>query len=67
VPKSTTPRAGDSPRPGTRRRRTALLAAFLLLLPGATAGQDAVISVNAAMAKGPVNAPVTIVEFSDYQ
>lgn len=41
--------------------------ALLLLLPGETAAQSLKISVNPVMVKGPMAAPVTIVEFSDYQ
>jgi hypothetical protein len=43
------------------------LGALLLLLSGGTAAQGQTISVNAVMVKGSMDAPVTIVEFSDYQ
>ena len=53
------------------RRLAALIAAIALVTaPGAFA-QDAAgtgkFSVNPVMSKGPATAPVTIVEFSDYQ
>ena len=41
--------------------------ALLLLLPGGTAAQNLTITVNPVMVKGSMAAPVTIVEFSDYQ
>lgn len=40
---------------------------LLLLLPGETAAQSLTIRVNPIMVRGPMAAPVTIVEFSDYQ
>ena len=49
------------------RSWTAWLWALLLLLPGGTEAQSPTISFNPVMAKGPTAAPVTIVEFSDYQ
>ena len=41
--------------------------ALLLLLPGETAAQTRTSPVNPVMVKGALDAPVTIVEFSDYQ
>jgi hypothetical protein len=43
------------------------LLAVLLLLPGGTGAQSLSITVNPVMVKGAPSAPVTIVEFSDYQ
>ena len=53
-------------------RRLATLIAVIALVsaPGAFAQEGAVtgkFTVNPFMAKGPATAPVTIVEFSDYQ
>jgi hypothetical protein len=44
-----------------------LLALLLLLATGGRAEGQVGLTVNAAMTKGPAEAPVTIVEFSDYQ
>jgi len=41
--------------------------ALLVLLPARTASQSLSITLNPVMVKGPLAAPVTIVEFSDYQ
>jgi protein-disulfide isomerase len=38
-----------------------------LLAPAAAAAQGVDLRVDPAMVKGPAGAPVTIVEFSDYQ
>ena len=51
-------------------KRIAALGALAVILWTASAyGQNgpATITLNPAMAKGPAKAPVTIVEFSDYQ
>ena len=49
--------------------RALLLVALLALTAGAGMAQSPIvdISVDPAMVKGPRTAPVTIVEFSDYQ
>ena len=44
---------------------TALMVA--LWAPGCFAESRPAVTVNPAMARGPATAPVTIVEFSDYQ
>jgi protein-disulfide isomerase len=44
-----------------------LLALGLLLTSGAGAQTPADLSIEPAMVKGTLAAPVTIVEFSDYQ
>ncbi len=53
-----------------RRLATLIAAIALVTAPGAFA-QDgagtAKFTVNPVMSKGPATAPVTIVEFSDYQ
>lgn len=41
--------------------------ALLLLLPVETGAQSLAIRADPVMVKGPMAAPVTIVEFSDYQ
>jgi hypothetical protein len=46
----------------------AILLALLVLGPGVARTQAQVeLTVNQSMVKGPRNAPVTIIEFSDYQ
>ncbi|MBI4611665.1 MAG: hypothetical protein HY726_21970 [Candidatus Rokubacteria bacterium] len=40
---------------------------LLVLLPGRTTPQSFTITLNPVMSRGPLAAPVTIVEFSDYQ
>ena len=53
-----------------RRLGTLIAAIALLTAPGAFAEEGAgagKFTVNPIMAKGPAAAPVTIVEFSDYQ
>jgi hypothetical protein len=44
-----------------------LLALLFLLLAGERVHGQVGLTVNAAMTRGPAAAPVTIVEFSDYQ
>lgn len=53
-----------SPGPG---RVYYILLALLLLLPDAMAPAQVTLTVDHAMARGPEAAPVTIVQFSDYQ
>jgi hypothetical protein len=45
----------------------ALLVPALVLVGGATGQMPGDITVEPTMVKGPAGAPVTIVEFSDYQ
>jgi hypothetical protein len=56
---------------GPVTRLAILIAAIALVAAPGTFGQDTAgtgkFTVNPAMSKGPVTAPVTIVEFSDYQ
>ena len=53
------------------RRLATLIAAVALVTASGAFAQDAAgtgkFTVNPAMSKGPATAPVTIVEFSDYQ
>ena len=61
-------RVPDRPRP--RRVYTSLRARLPLLLALALAScvqAPATLSIDPTMAKGPARAPVTTVEFSDYQ
>ncbi len=44
-----------------------ILLALLALAPDATALAQVTLTVDHAMVRGPEGAPVTIVEFSDYQ
>lgn len=44
-----------------------LLPVLLLLLGGGRADGQVRLTANAAMTRGPAAAPVTIVEFTDYQ
>jgi protein-disulfide isomerase len=44
-----------------------LALAIALLAPGAAEPQGPPVTIDPAMARGAPNAPVTIVEFSDYQ
>ncbi|HEV8643772.1 MAG TPA: hypothetical protein VGV13_22120 [Methylomirabilota bacterium] len=53
-------------RPHPRRVYYILLLAPLVLLASPAPGQID-LTVEPAMTKGPARAPVTIVEFSDYQ
>ena len=50
-------------------RTACVIAATILGLwaPGGSAQPGPEFTINAAMSKGPASAPVTIVEFSDYQ
>ena len=53
-----------------RRVATLIAAIALVTAPGAFAQEGAgsgKFTVNPVMSKGPATAPVTIVEFSDYQ
>jgi hypothetical protein len=53
-----------------RRLATLIAAIALVTAPGAFAQDGAAtgkFTVNPVMSKGPATAPVTIVEFSDYQ
>lgn len=43
------------------------VALALTLWAAACSGQPITITIDPVMARGPVEAPVTIVEFSDYQ
>ncbi len=43
------------------------LAIALGVLAGAARGQEVALEVVPSMVRGPLKAPVTIVEFSDYQ
>ena len=56
---------------GPVRRLAALIAAVVVVTaPGAFAQEGAgsgKFTINPVMSKGPATAPVTIVEFSDYQ
>ena len=62
---------GEPLEGGPVRRLATLIAAIALATaPGAFAEEgagSAKFTVNPAMSKGPATAPVTIVEFSDYQ
>jgi len=50
-----------------RRLWTAAAVVVVLWAPGCFAQPDLAVTVNPAMTKGAATAPVTIVEFSDYQ
>ncbi len=56
----------ESPVSRPRRVYYILLLVLLVLLVSPASGQIE-LSVEPAMTKGPAGAPVTIVEFSDYQ
>ncbi len=49
------------------RRVVSGVALTLALWASACAGQSASVTIDPVMARGPEDAPVTIVEFSDYQ
>jgi len=49
------------------RQRVRLAVAALLALLTAPAAAQVTLSIDPAMATGPAQAPVVIVEFSDYQ
>ena len=50
------------------RLATLIATIALMTAPGASAQESAAkFTINPVMAKGPATAPVTIVEFSDYQ
>jgi hypothetical protein len=59
-------RSTTARRPRVYTIRVALLGLLLALTPAA-AEMLGDITVEPTMVKGPANAPVTIVEFSDYQ
>ena len=62
---------GDPLEGGPVRRLATLIAAIVLVTaPGAFAQEGAgagKFTINPVMSRGPATAPVTIVEFSDYQ
>jgi hypothetical protein len=49
------------------RRAVSGAALALTLWASACAGQSASITIDPVMTRGPEDAPVTIIEFSDYQ
>ncbi len=51
----------------TRRLWSATLLALIVSLGGVPARAQVNLSVDPAMTKGPPNAPVVMIEFSDYQ
>jgi hypothetical protein len=60
-------RSTTARRPRVYTIRAALLVLTLVLVGGAGAQVPGDITVEPTMVKGPAGAPVTIVEFSDYQ
>jgi len=52
---------------GSRATLVALALAVSLWLPGCFAQTASSLTIDPAMTRGPATAPVTIVEFSDYQ
>jgi len=59
--------ARPSWRRGGARRVLVLLALLAALAPLTAAAQNGSLTINPMMLRGPARAPVTIVEFSDYQ
>jgi hypothetical protein len=54
-------------RPSSARVYTNLLAPIFLLTVATVVPAQTRVTAEPVMTKGPVDAPVTIVEFSDYQ
>jgi protein-disulfide isomerase len=50
-----------------KRTLAGVAVTLCLEMTGAVARPDAPLTIDPAMTKGPATAPVTIVEFSDYQ
>jgi protein-disulfide isomerase len=58
---------GGRPRGSDVRRAVSGAALAATLWASACTGQTAAVTIDPVMARGPEEAPVTIVEFSDYQ